>query len=828
METRLQQLEAELEALRQELDAAHEKQRAGDEIFRRFSDSGIIGIALFELSGKILFANEAFLRMIGVHADAVAAGEAQWEALTPPEWSARTAEALAELNTRGSCAPYEQEYLRGDGTRFWGLFTGVLMDGQKAVAFLLDVTQRKRADEALRFQASLLDAVEQAVIATDLEGTITYWNRFAEQLYGWSAEEATGRNILDVTPAVTSRADAAAIIARLQAGESWSGELAVRRKDGSTFTAWVTDSPIYDSAGALAGFVGVSSDITWRIEVEQERARSLAREQEARARAEEAQRRLGLLTEATGALIGSLNLDRVLAQVLALSGRLVTADSYAVWRRDQASGQWQIAASKGLSPQYQSTAVEGLQHAWGMPGGPLVVSDIAQEPLMAGRRALLAEEGIRAMLVLPLVMNATVSGTLVFYYHQPHQFDEIELKVSTALANLAASAIATTELYEAAHQRADQLAEADRLKDQFLAMLAHELRNPLSAIANALQVTHRAPPGTPAFGRAGEVVERQSRHMTHLVDQLLDVSRISRGKIELHRQRLDLTELVDRTCEDHRHVLEAAQVSLTVELPDAPLWVDGDPTRLRQALGNLLQNAAKFTDPGGRVTVRAGPGSEADTARVEVRDTGIGISPELLPRVFEPFVQADRSLDRARGGLGLGLALVKGITELHGGRVQIQSEGIGRGATLAFEIPVQAPPARDDALATAAGAGPGGRRILIIEDNVDAAETLRDLLELLGHQAEIAFTGPTGLEMARRLRPDIVLCDLGLPGMDGYAVAAALRQDRAAASSRLIAVSGYGQAEDIRRSAEAGFDAHLTKPVEAGLLQHLLNVAPER
>jgi CheY-like chemotaxis protein len=213
---------------------------------------------------------------------------------------------------------------------------------------------------------------------------------------------------------------------------------------------------------------------------------------------------------------------------------------------------------------------------------------------------------------------------------------------------------------------------------------------------------------------------------------------------------------------------------------------------------------------------------------VEVSDTGIGIPPELLPHLFEPFVQADRSLDRARGGLGLGLALVKGIAELHGGRVQVRSEGIGRGAMLAFELPTQPPSTREAVLPTAGRVEAGTLRILIIEDNVDAAETLRDLLQLLGHQAAVTHTGPAGVEMARRLRPDVVLCDLGLPGMDGYAVAAALRRDRAAASSRLIAVSGYGQEEDIRRCVEAGFDAHLTKPVEFGTLQRLLETSRDR
>jgi PAS domain S-box-containing protein len=540
MQTRLRELEAELETLRRELQAAHEKQRAGDEVFRRFSDSGILGIAMFELSGKILFANEALLKLIGCHAEDAAAGQVWWDEFTPPEWTSRAAAAIEELKTHGSCAPHEREYVRRDGTRFWGLFTGVVMAGQNAVAFLLDITERKQAEQALRFQARLLDAVEQAVVATDLDGAITYWNRFAERLYGWSADEVIGRCVLDVIPAETGRKSAAALLARLRTGESWSGELLVRRKDGSGFPAWVTDSPIYDSAGALVGNVGISSDMT-------DRKATLAREQEARARAE----------------------------------------------------------------------------------------------------------------------------------------------------------------------------EADRHKDQFLAMLAHELRNPLGAISNAVQVVGRAAPGSSAFERARQVVERQSRHMARLVDELLDVSRISRGKIELNPQRLDLAALVRDTSEDHRRVLEAAGLSLTLELPEAPLWVDGDPTRLAQVLGNLLTNAAKFTPPGGQVTVRAGargrrgdgatgrpdsvkdrpvldlagpplaPSPPRPLASVTVTDTGIGISPELLPRLFEPFVQADRSLDRTQGGLGLGLALVKGIIELHGGRVDVRSDGIGRGATFTVEIPLQ-------------------------------------------------------------------------------------------------------------------------------------------
>jgi two-component system CheB/CheR fusion protein len=332
----------------------------------------------------------------------------------------------------------------------------------------------------------------------------------------------------------------------------------------------------------------------------------------------------------------------------------------------------------------------------------------------------------------------------------------------------------------------------------------------------------RARPGTAAFDPAGEVIERQSHPKARQVDQLLDVSRIAHGKIQLHPRRLDLVCLVADACEDHRRILESAGISLAVELPEAPLWVEGDSTRLGQALGNLLQNAAKFTPSGGQVTVEAGPGATPVTVAVTVADTGIGIPLALLPRLFEPFVQADRSLDRTQGGLGLGLALVRGIIELHGGRVLAHSRGTGHGSTFTVELPSQSAPVDAEPSPAPAGTRSGQLRVLIVEDNEDAADALRDLLELFGHQVDVAHSGPSGVRLAREVRPDVVLCDLGLPGMDGYAVAAALRQDPMTHSARLIAVTGYGQEEDLRRSAEAGFDAHLTKPIEVDVLRGML------
>jgi PAS domain S-box-containing protein len=416
-----------------------------------------------------------------------------------------------------------------------------------------------------------------------------------------------------------------------------------------------------------------------------------------------------------------------------------------------------------------------------------------------------------------------------------------------ANADLEAKVAARTrELIEAN----EALQQADRRKNEFLTMLAHELRSPLAPIRNAIELLKQWGPDEPRLTRARQIIDRQVVHQARLLEDLLDVSRISRGKIELRRDRLDLFQLIIDAAEDSRSVIEASDLTLSLELTDGPVWVEGDATRLAQIVGNLLSNAAKFTEPGGQVTVRlavsdgtcppspppqlpslkrgkAGGEIPHSWAITTVRDTGIGIEPEMLPRVFETFAQADRSLDRSRGGLGLGLALVKGLVELHGGDVSGASQGAGRGSEFTFRLPIApAPAASETRGASVVTAGAPGVRILIVEDNRDAAESLRDLLELQGCTVALAYSGPAAVAVARQFQPEVVLCDIGLPGMDGHQVAAALRSDPALARVHLIALSGYGQEEDRRRSLEMGFDQHLTKPVEFDELCRLLQAGP--
>lgn len=374
-------------------------------------------------------------------------------------------------------------------------------------------------------------------------------------------------------------------------------------------------------------------------------------------------------------------------------------------------------------------------------------------------------------------------------------------------------------------QRAQELAEADRRKTEFLAVLAHELRNPLGPIRNGVDLLRRLLPPDPRLGQIRDMIDRQAVHMARLIDDLLDLARVSRGKILLRRESLEMGELVRQALQDHCGAAEAKGLTLAAALPAAPIPVNGDPTRLAQALGNLLSNAIKFTPPGGRIAVRLGLEPDGRRLWLAVEDTGIGMADATLATVFEAFNQVEAARDQGQGGLGLGLALVKGLIELHGGEVAAASPGPDRGSTFTLRLPVtRAGQVEREAAVEEQAAGPA-RRILVIEDKPDAAESMRLLLEAFGHQVAVAHTGQAGVALAREFQPEVVLCDIGLPrGMDGYAVARALRED--ASRAYLIALTGYGQEEDQRRAREAGFDLHLTKPVDPRALEPLLARVP--
>jgi signal transduction histidine kinase/DNA-binding response OmpR family regulator len=588
---------------------------------------------------------------------------------------------------------------------------------------------------------------------------------------------------------------------------------------------------------------------------------ALAQEQAARAAAEDATRRFAFLAEASTALSSTLDYE---ATLRALTQHLVPAladlgsarpvdEQGRPGRADLAwiglDGAVHVTTTEddrplpgladALSRCLQTGRMVHLTNAGPWPALPTGAATHAASP----NGALAVEVRMRSVAIVPLTARGRTLGVITLAMgpsgrgHSP-----ADLALATDLAARAAIALDNARLYQ-------NIQQEDERKNQFLAMLAHELRNPLAPIRNAVHVLKMVGTTEPVTVEARDMIDRQVAHMARLVDDLLDMSRLARGKIYLRKERIDLTRLVRDTIADYRSLLAQAGLDLQLDLLDAPLYVQGDATRLAQVLGNVLHNASKFTDRGGAVAVRLAVDeatviqgdketrrqgdkengnvalSASHSALLSVRDTGIGMDRAMLERVFDTFSQADSSLDRSRGGLGLGLALVRGLVDLHGGTVSAASAGHGQGTEIVVRLPLAdavqpAEPSRAPAAPATAV-----HRVLVIEDNVDAAESLRMLFAMTGHAVQVAHAGPAGLEAARTFRPEVVLCDIGLPGgMDGYAVARAIRRDPALSGVRLIALSGYGQEDDRRRSREAGFDMHLIKPVDFGELCRLLNV----
>jgi signal transduction histidine kinase/ActR/RegA family two-component response regulator len=378
-------------------------------------------------------------------------------------------------------------------------------------------------------------------------------------------------------------------------------------------------------------------------------------------------------------------------------------------------------------------------------------------------------------------------------------------------------------------QRAEAaLREADRRKDEFLAMLAHELRNPLAPIRNAVDVLQLTVSGDAGLERVRDIMRRQVDHMVRLVDDLLEISRITRGKIELRRQRVDLSGVIASAIETSRPLIEGAGHTLHVSLPGEAVWLDADSMRLAQVFSNLLNNAAKYTDVSGEIWLEAR--CEGPVVVIVVRDAGIGIPVDMLPHVFEMFAQEERSRRRAQGGLGIGLTLVKSLTEMHGGSVHAWSEGPGKGSEFEVRLPIlpsQPAAAADGRVAPPAGAL-ASLRVLVVDDNVDAADSLGLLLKFIGADAHVVHDGPAALETLGWYRPTVVLLDLGMPGMDGYEVARRIRQHPQFRDIPLIALTGWGQDEDRRRTQMAGFTHHLVKPADAHALQGLMEALQAR
>ena len=376
-------------------------------------------------------------------------------------------------------------------------------------------------------------------------------------------------------------------------------------------------------------------------------------------------------------------------------------------------------------------------------------------------------------------------------------------------------------------EQAAELIDLHRRKDEFLAMLSHELRNPLSPILNATHILRLQKDENPLQQQARTVIERQVGQLSHLVNDLLEVSRVITGRIQLNLERLDISGVVEHAVESARPLIERRRHELFVMLPAEPIWLQGDAARLEQSVVNLLNNAAKYTDEGGQIWLSVEP--EGAEIVLRVRDNGVGIAPELLPRIFDLFTQADRTLDRSQGGLGIGLSLVQRLVELHHGTVAAASTGLGQGSEFIVRLPVLRSPERQVNMTSTEAAKPAVQtwRVLVVDDNIDGADMVATMLQMSGHQTRTAYSGQSALEMAVEYQPDFVVLDIGLPEMDGFEVARRLRQLPQLKDVRLIAATGYGRDSDRQRSKEAGFDYHLVKPIEPEALQKLLTLTAQ-
>lgn len=630
---------------------------------------------------------------------------------------------------------------------------------------LTDISALDRARVRVKQLSAIVESSDDAIISNDLRGVITTWNRGAEQLYGFTTEEAIGNDIRILSPP-EHRHQIDEFLELVRSGGHTEHVETVRvRKDGRALDVSVTISPILDGAGEVVGASDIARDISG---LKQSQRTILEREA-----------RIRLLLESTAEAIYGIDRDGVCTFCNPTCARLL----------GYASADELIGAR-----------MHDLIHHSRADGSPYPVESCPiYQAFRNGQDSHVDDE---------VLFRADGSSFAAEYWSHPVRHNGV----------ITGAVVTFLDITER-RQADNQLREVATRQEQFLAMLSHELRNPLAAILGATSLISEASAVPEPVSSATGVISRQSRHMARLLDDLLDVSRITHGGVALRKRDLDLRDPLRAAIEAATPALRAREVDLVVELPDEPVPVRGDPDRLHQIAGNLLGNAAKYSPSGSRVELRLERGD--DEACLSVADQGHGIPPELLPTIFELFVQGDQGRDRTEGGLGVGLALVRHMVDLHGGRVTAESAGIGRGSTFRVHLPMQ-PHAilssDDDADDTSDGA----LRIVVVEDQLDARNMLKALLELKGHTVLEAADGERGLELVRRAHPDAALIDIGLPGLDGLAVARALREDRVYSDVLLVALTGYGTEDDVRAAVDAGFDQHLTKPTSTERIQSVL------
>lgn len=616
----------------------------------------------------------------------------------------------------------------------------------------------------------LVQAMEQGVAVLNSEGVVLYCNPCLAELLKRSVQNITGCTI----DTIAAEADQAKVTGLLRNVENKSAheEILLRRDDGTTFPAALTVSVL-----PLQNLCLLISDLTQQKHYDElivSKAALLASEIRYRRLFETAKDGILILDTESGRITDA---NPFMSELLGYSHKHFLGKEL-----------WEIGLFSDRSA--NEAAVRTLQDT----------GYIRYEHL-----PLETSQGLRVE--VEIVANA--------YREDHHKVIQCNIRDITE----------RSRLEKQTQEQASALADLDHRKDEFLAMLGHELRNPLAAITNAVQLLSLQKQEDPIQRQARAIIQRQMGQLIRLVDDLMEVSRITSGRIHLQKERTGLNGIVERAVETTRSLMDQHRHELTVSLSPQPLWLHADASRLEQVVVNLLTNAAKFTTEGGHISIAVQ--QEGEETVLRVKDTGVGIAAELLPHIFELFTQAERSLVRSQGGLGIGLSLVQRLVEMHAGRVEVSSV-VGQGSEFVVYLPVMLNPATQLQSPLEAAAEPIGPslRVLVVDDNVDAAETLGLLLKATGHDARMAYDGVSAVRLALEILPNVVLLDIGLPGLDGYEVAKRLRQDSSLAGVVLVAMTGYGQATDKLRSQDAGFNHHLVKPADFGKLQQILATVP--
>lgn len=649
---------------------------------------------------------------------------------------------------------------------------------------------------------AVVDTTPACIKMVAADGTLLDMNAAGLTMVGAdSPQQVIGGSVYDLI-ADEYREQFKAFNERVCKGEKGSLEFEIVGLNGMRRRMETYAAPLHAPDGSLCQ-LAITQDITQRKHDEE----ALGTQNE----------RLALLWEAAGVLLGTAEPDAMLQSLFAKISESLGLDVYFNFMVTESEDSLRLVSCAGVSKEI-AQSIGRLEFGQAICGNvalqrkPMVKTRIheSSEPMVQ----LVKGFGIRAYACNPLIAGGRLLGTLSFASRKREQFEHEEIEFLETISQYVTAAYERLGLIE-------QLRDQDQRKDEFLATLAHELRNPLAPIRNAVQILHTHGPAVPKLQWARDVIDRQIDQMARLVDDLLDVSRITRGNIELRKQVIELRSAVNEAVEVCRPLIEQWGHTLSVELPEERIVLEADPTRLAQILFNLLNNAAKYTEPGGKIWLTA----ERQNGMVEVRvkDNGVGIPQDMLMRVFELFRQVDTSIERSQGGLGIGLTLVQRLVSLHGGEVAAHSEGEGKGSEFVVRLPISRESEADlvESLPATERATPINQRILVVDDNHDSADSMAMFLELLGHEVRTANDGLAAIDEATMFIPQVILLDIGLPKLNGYEVARKLRE-QFGEQVVLIALTGWGQDEDKRRSHDAGFNAHLVKPVDFELFEKLL------